>query len=95
MIEWIRPPALAKLPELERLSNDELLQAAHATFPPEHVHRLQELLAAQQQRSLSEDEQREAVSLVEQEDFLTLCKAKALFLLKQRGALPGDLLLDS
>ena len=46
-----------KLPELERLSNDELLQAAQATFPPEHAHRLQALLAVQQQRGLSEDEQ--------------------------------------
>ena len=80
-----------KLPELERLSNDELLQAARATLPPEHAHRLQELLAVQQQRSLSEDEQREAVALVEQEDFVTLRKARALFLLKQRGILPGEL----
>ena len=95
VIEWIRPPALAKLPELERLSNDELLQAARATFPPEYVLRLQELLAIQQQRSLSEDEQLEASALVEQEDFLTLRKAKALFLLKQRGILPDELLLDS
>lgn len=83
-----------KLPELERLSSDELLRAARATFPLEYVHRLQELLAIQQQRNLSEDEQREAVKLVEQEDFITLYKAKALFLLKQRGILPDELLLD-
>jgi hypothetical protein len=94
VIEWIRPPVQVKLPELERLSNDELLQAARATLPPEHAHRLQELLSVQQQRSLSEDEQREAVALVEQEDFVTLRKARALFLLKQRGILPGDLHLD-
>jgi hypothetical protein len=83
-----------KLPELEHLPNDELLRAARATLPPEHTHRLQELLVAQQQRSLSEDEQREAVELVEQEDFVTLRKARALFLLKQRGILPDGLLLD-
>jgi hypothetical protein len=94
VIEWIRPPVQIKLPELERLPNDELLQAARSTLPPEHIRRLQELLAAQQQRSLSEDEQREAVELVEQEDFATLCKAKALLLLKQRGVLPDELLLD-
>jgi predicted transcriptional regulator len=94
VIEWIRPPLHVKLPELERLSDDELLQAARATLPPEHAHRLQELLAVQQQRSLSEDEQQEAVALVEQEDFITLRKARALFLLKQRGLLPGDLRLD-
>ncbi len=94
VLEWIRPPVHVKLPELEHLPNDELLRAARATLPPEHTHRLQELLAAQQQRSLSEDEQREAVELVEQEDFVTLRKARALFLLKQRGILPDELLLD-
>jgi hypothetical protein len=92
--EWIRPPVQITLPELERLSDDELLQTARATLPPEHAYRLQELLAVQQQRSLSADEQREAITLVEQEDFITLHKAKALFLLKQRGILPGDLRLD-
>ena len=94
VLEWIRPPVQVKLPELEHLPNDELLRAARATLPPEHTQRLQELLAAQQQRSLSEDEQREAVELVEQEDFITLRKARALFLLKQRGILPDELLLD-
>lgn len=92
--EWIRPPVQVKLPELERLSDDELLQAVRETLPPEHAHRLQELLAAQRQRSLSEDEQREALALVEQEDLITLRKARALFLLKQRGILPDDLRLD-
>lgn len=92
--EWIRPPVQVQLPELERLSDDELLQAAREALPPEHTHRLQELLAVQRQRSLSEDEQREAVALVEQEDFVTLRKARALFLLKQRGILPDDLRLD-
>jgi predicted transcriptional regulator len=94
VIDWIRPPVEVKLPELDRLSNDELLQAARDTIPAEHAHRLQELLAAQQQRSLSEDEQREAMALVEQEDLVTLRKARALFLLKQRGILPGTLRLD-
>ncbi len=94
VIEWIRPPVQGNLPELERLSNDELLQAARAILPSEHAHRLQELLAIQQQRSLSADEQREAVALVEQEDFVTLHKARALFFLKQRGILPDDLRLD-
>ena len=94
VIEWIRPPVPVKLPELDRLSNDELLQAAQDTIPAEHAHRLQALLAAQQQRSLSEAEQREALALVEQEDLVTLRKARALFLLKQRGILPGNLRKD-
>jgi hypothetical protein len=94
VIEWIRPPVQVQLPELDHLSNDELLQVARAALPPEHAHRLQDLLAVQRQRSLSADEQREAVALVEQEDLVTLRKAKALFLLKQRGTLPGDWRLD-
>jgi hypothetical protein len=48
-------------------------------------------LSTQQQRNLTEKEQREAVTLVEQEDLLTLQKARALFLLNQRGVLPDDL----
>ena len=92
--EWIRPPTHVKLPELEHLSDAELLRAARETLLSEHAHRLQELLAVQQQRNLSEDEQREALALVEQEDFVTLRKARALFLLKQRGILPDDLRLD-
>ena len=92
--EWIRPPVQVTLLELERLSDDELLQVARATLSAEHGYRLQELLAAQQKRSLSADEQREAVVLVEQEDSITLQKARALFFLKQRGILPGDLRLD-
>lgn len=93
--DWIRPPAELQLPELDHLSNDELLQATKETVPAEHTHRLQELLNAQRQRTLSEAEQREAVTLVEQEDFLTLRKARALLLLKQRGILPANLGLDS
>lgn len=93
--DWIRPPVEIQLPELNHLSNDELLQVARKIVPAERVHRLQELLNAQQQRLLSEDEQREAMTLVEQEDFLTLRKARALFLLKQRGILPANLTLDS
>ncbi len=91
---WIRPPMQVTLPDLDQLSDYELLQAARAILPSEHILRLQELLAAQQQRSLSEEEQREAVTLVEEEDFATLRKAKALFLLKQRGTLPDDLRPD-
>ncbi len=94
VFEWIRPPVQVHLPELEHLPNDELLRAARATLPPQHAHRLQDLLAVQQQRSLSEDEQQEAVALVEQEDFVTPRKARALFLIKQRGILPDELLLD-
>jgi hypothetical protein len=93
--DWIRPPVQMQLPELDHLSNDELLQVARDVIPTEHAQRLQELLTAQRQRTLSDDEQREAMALVEQEDFLTLRKARALFLLKQRSVLPDNVGLDS
>jgi len=93
--DWIRPPVQMQLPELEHLSNDELLQAARDVSLAEYAARLQELLTAQRQRTLSDAEQREAMALVEQEDFLTLRKARALFLLKQRGVLLDNLDLDS
>src|SRR5262245_50842388 len=93
--DWIRPPAEMQLPDLDHLSNDELLQAARETVPAEHAQRLQELLTAQRQRTLSDDEQREAIALVEHEDLLTLRKARALFLLKQHGILPANLALGS
>jgi predicted transcriptional regulator len=92
--DWIRPPAQLQLPELDHLSDDELLQAARDRISLQHEQRLQELLDAQRRRTLSEDEQQEALSLVEQEDLLTLRKTRAIFLLKQRGILSDNLLLD-
>ena len=70
---------------------NELLAVARTTVPPVHTRRLQGLLTAQRQRNLTESEQQEATKLVEQEDLLTLRKSKALLLLKQRGALTGNL----
>ncbi|NOT56905.1 MAG: hypothetical protein HOP18_20085 [Deltaproteobacteria bacterium] len=92
--DWVRPPSQMQLSELENLSDGELLQTAREMIPVEHTNRLQELLTVQRQRSLSDEEQREALALVEQEDFLTLKKAKALYLLKQRGIQPNTLDLD-
>ena len=76
---------------LNELSNDELFAVAQTTISPVRIRRLQDLLAAQRQRNLTEIEEQEAAQLVEQEDLLTLRKSKALLLLKQRGALTKDL----
>lgn len=95
VVEWIHPPAKENLTRLintlENLSNEELVKIARSNIPADYTRRLQELLTAQQQRDLTDSEQREAATLVEQEDFLTLRKARALFLLKQRNALSKDL----
>lgn len=73
---WIRPPSETEivdtLIDLENLSNEQLIQIAKTSAPLTSSRRLQELLAAQQQRSLTESEQLEAVTLVEQEDLVTL-----------------------
>ena len=90
VLAWLRPPAEEGLADLEQWSDDELRQVARASVAPDHIRRLRHLLAAQRQRTLTECEQQEAAILVEQEDLMTLRKARALFLLKQRGALPED-----
>ncbi len=103
LLDWIQPPNQARegqgaeidlqstLVDLERLTNAELIQVVNATLPPRDVARLQHLLVLQQQRGLTTKEYNEAEQLVKQEDFQTLRKAKALYLLKQRNAFPTDL----
>jgi hypothetical protein len=94
VVEWIHPPiqeTTLALDDLENLPDDELIRVAQAQASSENSHRLQELLLAQQQRTLTKSEYQEAIALVEEEDLVTLLKARALFLLKERGALPNDL----
>ena len=95
VVEWIQPPpednqadVQSSLAAMEKLPINELVQIAQATLPTPAATRLQTLLTAQQQRSLTPAERQEAEQLVAQEDLYTLRKAKALFLLKQRHALP-------
>ena len=98
VVEWIQPPpednkadVQSSLAAMEKLPTNELVQIAQATLPTPAATRLQTLLMAQQQRSLTPAERQEAEQLVAQEDLYTLRKAKALFLLKQRHALPREL----
>lgn len=98
VVDWIQPPVErsepvqeAALTELQAMTTAQLTQVARATTPSEDAERLRELLSLQEQRELTEAEHGEAVRLVEQEDLLTLRKAKAIFLLKQRNALPDEL----
>ena len=97
VVEWIRPlleraesQQSAALAGLEDMTIPQLTQVAYTTTAPDDVDRLRELLNLQEQRELTEPERIEAAELVEQEDLLTLRKAKALYLLKQRNALPND-----
>ena len=98
VVEWIRPPIErvgsvqdAVLAGLEAMSTAQLTQVARSGATPEDTERLRELLSLQEQRELTEAEQDEAARLVEQEDLITLRKAKAIYLLKQRSALPDEL----
>ncbi len=98
VVEWIQPPSSdteselhEQLVDLDRLSDEELMQVARFSVTSEVTNRLQYLLELQQQQSLTPAERREVESLVYQEDLHTLRKAKALFLLRERGALPAIL----
>lgn len=98
VVEWIQLPAdegdsqqKALLAGMEAMSTPELAEIAGSRTPMAESARLRELLQLQQQRELSAGESNEAAQLVEQEDLLTLRKAKALYLLKQRKALPAAL----
>ena len=98
VVEWIQPPQEESsndlqqtLVNLEKLTNSELVQIAQAVLPTAEAERLQTLLVQQQRRTLTLSERKEAERLVAQEDLTTLRKAKALFLLKQRHALPQEL----
>jgi hypothetical protein len=95
--DWIQPPLLAipdvedALTGLEELSTNELIEIARSQTSRHEADRLQALLDAQQRRALTHTERAEANRLVEREDFLTLRKAKAIYLLKQRKALPREI----
>ena len=98
VVEWIRPPVEragsvqdAVLADLEAMSTAQLTQVARSGAALEDTERLRELLSLQEHRELTEAERDEAARLVEQEDLMTLRKAKALYLLKQRNALPDEL----
>lgn len=95
--DWIQPPVPAirdtedALAGLDELSTQELLQIAQSQTPRREADRLQTLLELQQRRALTHPERAEANRLVEREDFLTLRKAKAIYLLKQRKALTREI----
>ena len=98
VVDWIQPPVElsglaqeAALAGLQTMTTAQLTHVARATAPAEDTERLRELLSLQERRELTEAEHDEAVRLVEQEDNLTLRKAKAIYLLKQRDALPDEL----
>ena len=95
--DWIQPPVPAvrdsedALAGLDELSTHELLDIARSQTTRHEADRLQTLLELQQRRALTPVERAEANRLVEREDFLTLRKAKAIYLLKQRKALPREI----
>jgi hypothetical protein len=97
VVDWIRLPLddtdssqKSILAEMETMSTAELVEIARSTSMPSEATHLRELLQLQEQRALTRSESAEAARLVEQEDLLTLRKAKAFYLLKQRNALPDS-----
>ncbi len=93
---WIRPPAYEQQTQpvtenLTTLSDEQLLKIARMKVTPEHSARLQELLTTQQERNLTPQEMDEVTGLLAEEDAVTLNKARALFILQQRGVWSNDL----
>ncbi len=92
VLEWIRPtqdelqPTAAE--ELSAMSDEQLRQIARLRVPQADAARFQELLDIQQERALTAVEQKEAADLLSAEESLTLRKARAIFLLKQRHTHP-------
>lgn len=101
LVEWIQPPRLPRpyedlagtedIEALSGLSDEVLLGIARSPLPAAKIRRLAALIEVQQEQRLTDAERHEALRLVEEEDRLTLRKARALHLLKQRGALPPEL----
>ena len=98
IVNWIMPPPsshdelVKEIAELESQGDEMLIQIARSVMPEDDVARLRELFAVQRARGLTEAEQREAAALVEKEDLYTLRRARALYLLKKRNALPDELI---
>lgn len=98
VVNWIKPTedevvALRYqiLAELEHLTNADLLSTARAKISNLEAERLQLLLEIQRERKLTFEEWEEIKRLVHAQDVLTLQKACAILILKQRDALPNDL----
>lgn len=93
VVDWIHPPhdeQSGRLDDLDEMSDQDLRVEANRTLPDAQTERLAQLLQAQRERALTTAERNEAEALVKKEDWLTLRRARALYLLKQRGNLPDD-----
>jgi hypothetical protein len=74
-----------ELQALELLNDDLLWAVARSRILLPKQRRWRRLMEKRQQRGLTEPEQQELERLVADSDRLTVCKAQAYLLLKQRG----------
>lgn len=80
------PPELeTELRALELLSDDVLWAVARSRLTAAKQRRWRRLLEKKQQRGLAEPEEQELARLMTDSDRLTVCKAQAYLLLKERG----------
>src|SRR5207248_2494357 len=75
----------AELEAMEDLEDDELWEVAHSALPTAQQRQLANLLDRNQQRALTEREQRTLVELRTAADRLMLRRSYAYLLLKYRG----------
>jgi hypothetical protein len=84
-LDEIPPEYRAELERMETFSDAELREAANARLSSTRQRQLNHLLRKKQAHGLSEREQQSLTELSKEADRLTLCRAYAYLLLKQRG----------
>jgi hypothetical protein len=91
------PPHIRdQLIALEALSDDELWQVMHSTFPADQYEQFAELREKRRAGSITEAEQALLDQLSQAADLVSLCKAYSAVLLKWRGhKLPSLAALES
>lgn len=84
-LDEVPPEYRAELERMETFSDEELQKTTKARMSAAHQRRLNHLLRKNQAEGLSERERQSLTELSKEADRLTLCRAYAYLLLKQRG----------
>jgi hypothetical protein len=84
-LEGLPPEVIQNLTALESLDDQALWQVMLETVPLDQQHRLHDLLARNQEGTLTDSEREQLASLQQQVDLVMLRKARAAVLLRFRG----------
>lgn len=84
-LEGLPPDVIQDLTALESLNDQALWQVMLETVPLDHQHQLHDLLARNQEGTLTDSEREQLAILQQQADLVMLRKARAAVLLRFRG----------